>query len=989
MKRIRIGKDFTVLWTILTNKVASSLDGRDLSLVLHRPNHTEISLDFDLSEDTPNELRVRIAPEVQSSTGRYTLTLWENRGRNAQTVVDNVNAFELVPVTSMEYADESDESNLEIYPTVELETANMQVGITGPGVPDGGEVGQVIVKISEKNYDTEWRDARTLYGPELDEERERAERAEQELSKSILTESERARESEKVLSDAIDEEKRRAMVSERALSETIDNEGDTLRIMVNKLAQCVKSGATNESLDEMVRDMAELGTGYDTLYSLATTLKSFLTASDVSDTTINRWQEIESFLSDVADTDTLVGMLENLQSTITTNYRTEISNAVETETRRAQSAEEANQKDIVDLAGELSQEQERAEAAETANASAIVIEKQRAELAETRLSKNLTDEIARAKNAESANAAAILEESNRAKSAESDLSESIQSENNRAVDAEAKLKKRIDETQEGLSTETTRATGEEAVIRQEFAAADATTLQSAKNYTDNRENAVRTDLATNDAETLQSAKDYTDAVRQDERAIRQEAEQTVLTSAKKYTDVSLAAESADREAADKDALEQAKQHADTEIAAERVVREAAEREIQEAVTNYVNQKVAELVNGSPEALDTLLEISEALGNNPNFATDILAQLGEKVNKVEGKGLSTEDYTTPEKSKLAGIADGATNVSVKRELGRGTKIATISINGTAYDIYCQTNVDTTYSAGTGINLDGTTFSLSPSGVVEGTYGPATDVTGNEGQTISVPQITVDQYGRVTSVTNRLLTNKNTTYGTATPSTDGLMSAADKKNLDAFDGKKADKTVRIVAGTGLTGGGDLSSNVTLSLEEVATEGTYTKVHVDAQGRVNQGENLGVADVPNLPWSKITSGKPTSLSGYGITDAYTKLETDNRYVNAEGDKMTGKLCIDMHGNKLFIGNNNIYFSHYETTAINGHYFNKSISVRGEIYAGQDYNNKVWHAGNDGSDSGLDADKIDGKHLSVLTQAQYNAIFTKDANTIYIITD
>ena len=29
---------------------------------------------------------------------------------------------------------------------------------------------------------------------------------------------------------------------------------------------------------------------------------------------------------------------------------------------------------------------------------------------------------------------------------------------------------------------------------------------------------------------------------------------------------------------------------------------------------------------------------------------------------------------------------------------------------------------------------------------------------------------------------------------------------------------------------------------------------------------------ADVPNLDWSKITSGKPTTLAGYGITDAAT---------------------------------------------------------------------------------------------------------------------
>ena len=37
---------------------------------------------------------------------------------------------------------------------------------------------------------------------------------------------------------------------------------------------------------------------------------------------------------------------------------------------------------------------------------------------------------------------------------------------------------------------------------------------------------------------------------------------------------------------------------------------------------------------------------------------IITKLGDKVDKVSGKGLSTNDYTTEEKNKLAGIADGA-------------------------------------------------------------------------------------------------------------------------------------------------------------------------------------------------------------------------------------------------------------------------------------------------------------------------------------------
>ena len=109
-----------------------------------------------------------------------------------------------------------------------------------------------------------------------------------------------------------------------------------------------------------------------------------------------------------------------------------------------------------------------------------------------------------------------------------------------------------------------------------------------------------------------------------------------------------------------------------------------------------------------------------------------------------------------------------------------------------------------------------------------------------------------------------------------------------------GNKADKTITITAGTGLTGGGNLSANRTISLATVGTAGTYTKVTVDAYGRVTGHASLAATDIPNLPWSKITSGKPTTLAGYGITDAYTKTEADGRYVNVSGDTMTGNLTL-----------------------------------------------------------------------------------------------
>lgn len=53
------------------------------------------------------------------------------------------------------------------------------------------------------------------------------------------------------------------------------------------------------------------------------------------------------------------------------------------------------------------------------------------------------------------------------------------------------------------------------------------------------------------------------------------------------------------------------------------------------------------------------------------------------------------------------------VSISRNLTSGTKVGTITIDGTATDLYCQTNTNTTYSAGTGLSLSGTTFNHSNS------------------------------------------------------------------------------------------------------------------------------------------------------------------------------------------------------------------------------------------------------------------------------------
>ena len=75
---------------------------------------------------------------------------------------------------------------------------------------------------------------------------------------------------------------------------------------------------------------------------------------------------------------------------------------------------------------------------------------------------------------------------------------------------------------------------------------------------------------------------------------------------------------------------------------------------------YVKQKIAELVNGSDASLDTLKELADALGNDPNFATTIMTAIGKKLDAAataqaalaDGKGNNiAETYAT--KAELTG------------------------------------------------------------------------------------------------------------------------------------------------------------------------------------------------------------------------------------------------------------------------------------------------------------------------------------------------
>lgn len=55
-----------------------------------------------------------------------------------------------------------------------------------------------------------------------------------------------------------------------------------------------------------------------------------------------------------------------------------------------------------------------------------------------------------------------------------------------------------------------------------------------------------------------------------------------------------------------------------------------------ANTEFVHGVVSDLVNGAPDALNTLQELAKSLGNDPNFSTTVLNKIGEKESKTDAQ-----------------------------------------------------------------------------------------------------------------------------------------------------------------------------------------------------------------------------------------------------------------------------------------------------------------------------------------------------------------
>lgn len=84
--------------------------------------------------------------------------------------------------------------------------------------------------------------------------------------------------------------------------------------------------------------------------------------------------------------------------------------------------------------------------------------------------------------------------------------------------------------------------------------------------------------------------------------------------------------------------------------------------------NEIEAKVDALIGDAPEIMDSLPELIDVINNHAEI-------IEGKVDRQPGKGLSTNDYTTEEKNKLAGLTNY--NDSEVREL---ITALTLKVNG---------------------------------------------------------------------------------------------------------------------------------------------------------------------------------------------------------------------------------------------------------------------------------------------------------------------
>ena len=160
------------------------------------------------------------------------------------------------------------------------------------------------------------------------------------------------------------------------------------------------------------------------------------------------------------------------------------------------------------------------------------------------------------------------------------------------------------------------------------------------------------------------------------------------------------------------------------------------------IESMVDTKIAALVDSAPETLDTLKELSDALGNDPNFATTIANQIGNKADSVHTHvvGDITDFPTIPTKlSQLEndmgfGTGGGITSISWTNITDK-PNFSTVATSGSYNDLSDTPTIPT-------VNNATLTIQKNSSNVATFTANASSDVIANITVPTKVSELTND-------------------------------------------------------------------------------------------------------------------------------------------------------------------------------------------------------------------------------------------------------
>ena len=284
-----------------------------------------------------------------------------------------------------------------------------------------------------------------------------------------------------------------------------------------------------------------------------------------------------------------------------------------------------------------------------------------------------------------------------------------------------------------------------------------------------------------------------------------------------------------------------------------------------ATTSYVDTEIANLVNSAPTSLDTLDELAAALNDDANFASTVTNSIATKAPLASPALTGTP--TAPTASSGTNTTQIATTAYVQSELsGLGNaslnsfSVSTGSASGGGSLAYNNTNGVFTFAPA---DLSNVLTSYTETDPVVGAINGIVKADGNGNISAAVAGTDYSTFdGAFSSLTSKPTTISG--YGI----TDAVPLAS-----PAFTGTPTAPTASSGTNTTqLATTAFVQSAVTGSSGIALTDLSVTTNTANAGGALSYNDATGVFTfVPADQAFSALTGKPTTISGYGITDAF----------------------------------------------------------------------------------------------------------------------